>query len=142
MRILGLDVGTARIGVAVSDESHTIASPLSTINGKQSLKSTADDVLELCKEHNATTIVIGMPIALSGGNRGESAVRAQKLGNHLKERGTFTIVFWDERFTTKEADRALIGAGVKRSNRRRMVDKVAASLILQGYLDKENTSWE
>lgn len=142
MRILGLDVGTARIGVAVSDESHTIASPLSTIDGKQSLESTAKDVLELCKEHSATTIVIGMPITLSGGNRGESAVRAQKLGNYLKERGTLTIVFWDERFTTKEAERALIGAGVKRSNRRQMVDKVAASLILQGYLDKENTSWE
>ena len=142
MRILGLDVGTARIGVALSDESHTIASPLSTINGKQSLESTANDVLDLCKEHNATTIVIGMPITLSGGNRGESAVRAQKLGNYLKERGKLTIVFWDERFTTKEAERTLIGAGVKRSNRRQVVDKVAASLILQGYLDKENTSWE
>lgn len=142
MRVLGLDVGSARIGVALSDESRTIAGPLTTLDGKKDLNSTVRKILELCEEYTVTKIVIGMPLSLSGGRRGSSAIHAEKLRDQLAERGFSDVVFWDERFTTKEAEKALIGAGMTRANRRKKIDKVAASLILQGYLDSEKKSWE
>lgn len=133
MRILGLDVGTRRIGLAISDESQLIAQPLDFIDVKK--VNPVNEIAKLCKQHQVQTVVIGLPLSLSGGNRGESSRRAQALGKVLEEKVHLHVLYMDERFTTTEADRMLIQGNVSRQKRKGVVDKVAASLILQGYLD-------
>lgn len=133
IRVLGLDVGTERIGVALSDELGLTAQPLTTlaVRGRDPLP----EIAGLCREHAVTAIVIGLPLSLGGGDRGDGSRRARDLGRRLAGATGLEVVFRDERFTTAEAERVLIGAGVRRERRRKVVDKLAAALILQGYLD-------
>lgn len=134
MRALGLDIGTRRIGVALSDETRTIASPHSTIE----LKPGADPLpklIELCREQEVTTAVVGLPLSLSGGAGGRSARLATTVGERLGQAAGVEVIFIDERFSSAEANRLLIGAGQSRGQRRQTVDKIAAALILQVYLD-------
>lgn len=135
MSILGLDVGTLRIGVALSDETGLIAQPLTSLEAGGSLDTVIDRIVEHCNEHNVETIVVGMPLSLSGGSRGQSAMRAREIGTRLEAGLNVSVVYWDERFTTAQAERVLIDARVSRAKRRKIIDKVAASLILQSYLD-------
>ncbi len=135
MRTLCLDVGTHRIGVAVSDESGIIAQPLTSIKVTSSVSKVIDEVKALCEEYEIQTIVVGLPLCLSGGSHGKSAMAAKDIGSRIEESVGVLVTYWDERFTTAEAERVLIDAGVRRANRCQVVDKVAASLILQGYLD-------
>jgi putative Holliday junction resolvase len=134
MRILGLDVGTERIGVALSDELGLTAQPLETVPAGRG-NDPLERIVEICEEQGVERIVVGLPLALSGGDRGEGSRRARSIGDQLGERLGAEVVYWDERFTTAEAERVLVAAGVRRSKRRQVVDKLAASLILQGYLD-------
>lgn len=133
IRVLGLDVGTDRIGVALSDELGITAQPLATleVRGRDPLPAIAD----LCREHAVTAVVVGLPLSLGGGDRGDGSRRAQWLGQRLAEATGLEIIYHDERFTTAEAERVLVLAGVRREKRRGVVDKLAAALILQGYLD-------
>jgi putative pre-16S rRNA nuclease len=139
MRYLGLDIGSHRIGVALSDELATIAQPLLVLPADSSADKIVSQIGDLCDEHEVTKVVIGLPLSLSGGSRGKSARRAQQVGRRIEDKLGLTVIYWDERFTTTEAERALIEGNVRRSERRKKIDKVAAALILQGYLDSRGT---
>ncbi|MBN2526486.1 MAG: Holliday junction resolvase RuvX [Deltaproteobacteria bacterium] len=133
MRVLALDVGSRRIGVAISDESQTIAQPLEYIDAQKTRP--ALEIVRLCKEKKVTRVVIGLPLSMSGGDRGISARRARALGKVLEEKGHLEVVYVDERFSSTAAQSVLIEGNVSRQKRKELVDKLAASLILQGYLE-------
>ena len=135
MRYLGVDAGTARIGIALSDDTGTIASPYGFVSTRIGIDGVLQEIRTICDAHQVGTIVIGMPLSMSGEARGESARLARKLGEALEEALELEVVYVDERFTTTQAERALIGANVRRKKRKQVVDKVAAALILQSYLD-------
>lgn len=135
MRCLGLDVGERRIGVAVSDETQSIAQPLEVLAAGSSAAAAVRALAALAAEHEVETIVVGLPLSLGGGDRGAAAARAREIGEGLRRTGAAKVVYLDERFSTAEAERLLIGAGVRRDKRRAVVDKLAAAIILQAYLD-------
>ena len=136
-RILGLDPGERRIGVALSDPTGTIASPHSVID-RRSAEFT-DAVRSLCEEHGVERIVVGLPTGLSG-VEGPSATAARGVGAAVADATGLPVEYQDERFTTVTAEAALLEGGVKRSKRRDVRDKVAASVILQTYLDRKDLS--
>lgn len=133
MRLLGLDVGDRRIGVALSDESATLASGLRTlerVGPRKDLKAIA----ALAREHRVSDVVVGLPRRLDG----EIGPQAQKVLQFMEELRPVVkvpVVPWDERFSSVIATQALIEGGVSRRERRQVVDKVSATLILQSYLD-------
>jgi putative Holliday junction resolvase len=138
MRLLGLDVGDRTIGVALSDETATIATGLETVRRvgpKQDLRIVAD----LARKHGAAEIVVGLPLSLSG-SAGPQAQKILAFIEALKPVARLPVVPWDERFTTVAAQQALIEGDVSRKDRRAVVDKVAAILILQNYLDYRKTA--
>ncbi len=133
-RYLGLDVGTKRIGVAVSDELGLTAQPVLTLERKRSPREDVRSIARLARRFAAAGIVVGRPLHLSG----EQSVRAVKTEAFAAELGEFTglpIHLWDERLTTREAHRILYEAGHARQEHRKVVDQVAATLILQSFLD-------
>lgn len=134
MRIIGLDVGQKTIGVAVSDPLGFTAQGLKTIYRKNKEQSISE-VIELCKEYNPTTIVVGLPKNMNG-TMGPACERIMNFCEDLKKSIDIKIELWDERLTTVEATRAMLEADLSRSKRKKIVDKVAATYILQGYLDK------
>lgn len=135
MRFLGLDIGTVRIGVALSDDTGTIASPLTMISAKQSPLQIRAAVQQICEECEVEMLVVGLPLSMGGQGGGTSARLSKKLGKELGEALGMPVAFVDERFTTAQADRALIGANVDRKKRKTVVDKIAAAIILQAFLD-------
>jgi putative holliday junction resolvase len=134
-RVLALDVGSRRLGVAVSDPTGTVASPLATVPRRTPAED-ATALAALAAEQDATTVVAGLPVTLAGGEGPAArAVRAylEEL-RPLLPGLSFELV--DERLSTVAAERALVGGGVRRRNRRRVVDQVAASVFLQTWLDR------
>jgi len=133
-RVLGLDVGTRRLGVAVSDPTGTVASPLATVPRRAPAED-ARALAALAAEQEATTVVVGLPVTLAG-REGPAAraVRAYlaELAPLLPE---LALELADERLSTVAAERALVGGGVRRRARREVVDQVAASVFLQTWLD-------
>lgn len=136
-RILGLDPGERRVGVALSDPTGTIASPHSVID-RRSVKL-GDAVRTLCEEHGVERIVVGLPTGLSG-VEGPSAKAARTVGAAVAEATGLPVEYQDERFTTVTAEAALLEGGVRRTKRRDVRDKVAAAVILQTYLDRKDLS--
>lgn len=134
-RILGVDPGERRVGIAISDPTCILASPLEVIDRTRS--GVADRIDAICREYDVETIVVGLPVSLSG-EEGESAARARALGEEIASATERNLVYWDERFTSVEAERSMIEAGVRRKQRRETTDKVAAAVLLQGYLDHQN----
>jgi putative Holliday junction resolvase len=133
MRLLGLDVGDKRIGIALSDETATIASGLETmerVGPRKDLRKLA----ALAREHAVSDVVVGLPRQLDG-ELGPQAQKVLQFMEELRPVVKIPVVSWDERFTSVLATRALIEGGVSRRDRRGVVDKVSATLILQGYLD-------
>lgn len=133
MRILGLDFGSHRIGIAISDPTGSMAQPLSVIE-KRPDDSEIKRILELVDEYNVDEVVVGLPVSMSGEIGAQAQVvleYVEKLKNELR----VPVITWDERLTTSFAERALMESNVKRSRRKEIVDKVAAAVILQGYLD-------
>jgi len=133
MRILGLDVGDVMIGVSVSDPSRTIARGLTSIK-RMDLKADTEVIKGLASEYEVEEIVVGLPKTLNG----EIGIQAQKVLSFvesLRAEVGIPIILWDERLTTAAANRTLIEADMSRRKRKKVVDKVAAVLILQGYLD-------
>jgi putative Holliday junction resolvase len=130
---MALDVGERRIGVAVGDETGTIATPLGTVHrGRDDLA----EIGRLVREWEVTRLVIGLPTGLSGREGPQAAsVRAYAAAVEAALGAEPPIVYWDERLTTAIAERALIETGTRRARRRERVDAVAAAVILQGYLD-------
>jgi putative Holliday junction resolvase len=133
-RILGLDPGERRVGVALSDPTGTIASPHSVIDRRS--VELVDAVRTLCDEHDVERIVVGLPTGLSG-VEGPSAKAARIVGDAVAEATGFPVEYQDERFTTVTAEAALLEGGVRRAKRRDVRDKVAAAVILQTYLDRK-----
>jgi putative Holliday junction resolvase len=134
MRYLGLDLGTRRIGVAVSDELGLTAQPLSTLE-----TASEDDAIaairSLIRRYAVDEVVIGLPKNMNG-TCGPAAEQALALAARLEAEGQVKVAMWDERLTSKAAERLLIEADVRRSRRKRAVDQMAAVLILQGFLDR------
>lgn len=134
MRILGLDVGQKTIGVAISDPLGFTAQGITTIRrGKKE-----EDILklkEICNEYSVESIVVGLPKNMNGsiGFAGEKIMEFAEL---IKEGINLKVEFWDERLTTVAAHRAMLEADLSRGKRKKIVDKIAATYILQGYLDK------
>ena len=135
-RIAGIDYGEARIGLAISDPSRILASPLKAIATKPSLKETATLILQELGDYEPfDTIVIGLPLLMNGKESpGSQKVRA--LGKLFEEISDKTIVLWDERLTTAQVERVLKEAEMSRKKRARYVDAMAAGAILQSFLDR------
>lgn len=145
MRIMGLDVGDRTIGVAISDSLLITAQGKETIFRK-SLKQDIDRLIELINEYEVVKVVSGMPYNMNGsiGPQGEKTKQfmdkfEKKLIYSDRIDRKIDIEYWDERLTTLSATRMLIDADMRREKRKEVVDKLAATLILQGYLDKNRT---
>lgn len=135
-RILGIDLGRARIGVAVSDELGMLAHPVETIPAKG---DAARRIAEIVREKNAERVVIGLPRHMNG-SVGIGASEALAFAEKLRALVGCEVITWDERMTTMAANRALRESGQKTRNSRGVVDQVAAQMILQGYLDALQSS--
>jgi putative holliday junction resolvase len=134
MRILGLDIGERRIGVAVSDELMLTAQGLCVIDSRGAAKDIEQIVL-LARQRDITHVVIGLPRNMNG-SLGPMAEKINLFGEQLKMHCPEVLIeYWDERLTTSAAQRTLMEADLSRRRRRQVVDKVAAVLILQGYMD-------
>lgn len=138
MRIMGLDVGSKTVGVAISDALGWTAQGIETVkideaNGEFGI----DRIAELVKEYAITEFVVGFPKNMNNtvGPRGEASENYKKL---LEETFSLPVKLWDERLTTMAAERMLIEADVSRKKRKQVIDKMAAVMILQGYLDSRN----
>ena len=131
-RVLGIDVGTVRVGLAVSDETYTLATPLATIpNDSRTMWARIAREME---DRDVDRVVIGLPRRLDG-SEGDASVHARQFAADLAERSAIPIELWDERFTTTIAERSLIESGVRRKRRREVIDAVAAAVLLQSWLD-------
>ena len=132
-RVLAVDLGSRRIGVALSDPTGTVAGPLETIPHRERRKDVAA-VAALARAHGAERIVLGWPRNMDG-TSGPAARRAEAFAEALRKAAGVPVDLWDERLSTVAADRALREADVKRERRRALRDQIAAALILQSYLD-------
>jgi len=133
MRILGLDHGTRRVGVAVSDEMHMIAQPLEYIPAEP-FADFLTRLKEILREKEIELIIIGMPRNMDG-SYGPAALKVQEFAAALKDAVPIPLKLWDERLTTTQAQKFLIQGGVRREQRKEKVDKTAAAILLQSYLD-------
>ena len=138
MRILAVDPGSKRVGLALSDPTATIAQALATVPAEPS-SSLARRILEIARTNDAARIVVGLPKRLDG-SRGPEAMAAQTLAGALRKESGLPVELVDERLTTVAAERSLIAAGVRRDKRRLSVDRVAATLMLQAHLDRRRAS--
>jgi len=135
MRILGLDVGSKTVGVAISDELGWTAQGIETIKiNEEEEEYGFERIGQIIKEYAVSKIVIGLPKNMNGsiGPRGEAS---QLFGKKLEETFQIPVVFWDERLTTMAAERVLLEADMSRKKRKKVIDKMAAVMILQGYLN-------
>jgi putative holliday junction resolvase len=135
-RLLGLDVGTKTIGMALSDTTYIIASPLDTIRRTRF----RDDLKRMLAEivrHNIGGVVVGLPLALDGSDSPRTQ-GVRQFARNLMAHTDLPIVFWDERLSTAAVERGMIEADLRRSRRAELIDKAAAAYILQGLLDRLN----
>ena len=130
-RLLGLDLGERRIGVAVSDELGLVASPVDTIDRRTDVPRA---LRRLVEQYQAVALVAGLPVSLSG-REGPQAEATREYTDVLAAEVGLPVEFWDERLSTSIAERSLIASGSSRKKRKTQVDAVAASIILQSYLD-------
>ncbi|WP_123053996.1 Holliday junction resolvase RuvX [Clostridium sp. JN-1] len=133
MRILGLDIGDRTIGVAVSDPLGITAQGITTIRRKNQEKD-IEKLKQICSEYNVDTIISGLPKNMNG-TLGPQSEKVLEFCNIIKDNIDLPIKMWDERLTTVAAHRAMLEADLSRSKRKKIVDKIAATYILQGYLD-------
>ncbi len=131
-RVLGVDYGEKRVGLAISDEGRKIASPLTVL--RRDAPDEAQRFQRLVRDEEVSLIVVGLPIRTTG-HEGEKARQARAYGTWLHRVTGLPVVFWDERFTTAEAEQLLLHAGLTKKQRKERLDKVAAQRLLQTYLD-------
>lgn len=132
-RLLGLDVGGKRIGVAVSDEMGLIASPVAMVLRD---RRPGREIADLANRYGASRIIVGLPVGMSG-REGLQAEDVRAFVESIEPVVGLPIDYWDERLTTSIAEKSLIAAGSRREKRKQQVDAVAAAIILQGYLDSQ-----
>ena len=135
MRILGLDMGSKTIGVALSDPLGWTAQGITTIR-RTKKEQDLEELHKICNEYGVETVVVGLPKNMNGtlGPQGEKVIKFCEL---LEEETGIKIEYWDERLSTVAAERTLIQGNVRRENRKGVIDMVAAVIILQGYLDRQ-----
>lgn len=134
VRVLGIDLGAKRIGVAVSDSSGTVATPLVVITRSRSRRADHEAIAKLVRDEEAVAVVIGLPLNMDG-SRGPAARAAATEAEVLGTVVGVPVHLHDERLTTVTAERALREGGVRGRDRRSVVDKIAAAVLLQGWLD-------
>ena len=135
MRKLGVDIGTKRIGISITDETNTVARPLTTIE-RSDIETEATKLTRLIEEFEIEVIVAGMPVDL----KGEKGVAAQNMEEYLvtlEKIISVPIVRYDERLTTKIAEDFLRASGLKKKRRKKIIDEAAATIILQNYLEHD-----
>jgi putative holliday junction resolvase len=137
VRILALDYGTKRIGVAISDELKLIAQPIEFIPAEPFLEF-LNRLKDLLREKEVELIVVGLPRNMDG-SYGPASLKVKEFVVVLEEALSIPIKTWDERLTSVQANRLLIQGGVRRQNRKQQVDKMAAAILLQSYLDSRTT---
>lgn len=135
MRILGIDYGQKRIGIALSDETGTVAQGLEYIPGGSDA-AVCQTVVKFAETRQAGKIVVGVPIRMNNTSSAQTE-RTLRFITALQAATSIPIERWDERFTSVQAERALIEGGVRRRDRREKIDKIAAQLMLQSYLDAQ-----
>lgn len=136
MRVMGLDYGTVTVGVAISDELLLTAQGIETIRRKEEnkLRRTLARITELVEEYNVEKIVVGLPKNMNN-SLGERATKSTEFAEMVRKRTSVDVVMWDERLSTVSAHNAMLEADISRKKRYDVVDKVAAVIILQNYLD-------
>lgn len=132
-RFIGLDVGDVRIGIAVSDLLMITAQGIETYTRKD-VESDINHIKSLMEQYDAKTIICGLPKNMNG-SLGEQALKVKEFAEVLKESTQAPLIYWDERLTTKSAQRTLLEADLSRKKRKKVVDKIAAVYILQAYMD-------
>jgi putative Holliday junction resolvase len=138
-RIMGIDFGTTRIGISLSDPLQIIAQPFTTLANEPGIIAR---ICELADREEVGVIVIGMPLNLKG-ERGKKAQEVEKFIDEIRKATRTEVVYWDERFTTSIAHQTLLTMGTKRDDRRKnkgRVDSMAAAILLQGFLDSRKRS--
>lgn len=138
MRMLGLDVGERRIGVAVCDEEERLAFPLTVIERRGAARDFAE-IDRLLKQERAGLLVVGLPLSLDG-SIGPQARLVQEFVQRLEQQADVPVETWDERLSSAEAERHLLAMDESRERRRQRRDAVAAAIILQSYLDSRRTA--
>lgn len=139
MRALGIDLGTKRIGVALTDSAGTMATPFEVVARSGDRRRDHRQIAALAEETGAEVLVVGLPLSLDG-SVGPAAAAAQAEALELAAATGLPVELWDERLTTVSADRDLMALDMKAPARRRVVDKVAASVMLQAWLDHRRLS--
>lgn len=142
MRIMGLDFGSKTVGVAISDPLLITAQGIEIVRRKEEnkLRQTLARIEELILAYEVTEIVLGLPKHMND-SEGDRVALTREFAEKLERRTGLPVAFWDERLTTVSADKAMMEAGIRREHRKEHVDRIAATLILQGYLDyKKNVS--
>ena len=134
-RVMAVDPGSRRVGVAVSDPTGTIAQPLSTVAAEPA-ETLVDRLAALAREQEAVRLVVGLPRRMDGG-QGPEARAARELADGLRRATGLPVTLVDERLTSVAAERALLAGGASRARRRQLSDQVAATLILQSHLDAQ-----
>lgn len=137
MRIMGLDIGDKTVGVAVSDPFGWTAQGIKTIR-RTGIKTDINEIINIIKEYNVEKIVAGMPKNMNG-TLGPQGEKVMEFCEKLKNKTQMEVIFQDERLTTVAAEKMLIGADVSRKKRREVIDTVAATYILQSYLDRQSS---
>ena len=133
-RILAVDPGLKRVGLAITDPLKIVASPLETVSYR-SREQLVDTLADLAREQHVETVVVGLPVAPDGSEDREACRRSRNLARALEEKGLHTVL-WDERYTSLEAEEALRSAGSRPRRAPGRVDRVAAAIILREYLDR------
>ncbi|MGB9867546.1 MAG: Holliday junction resolvase RuvX [Bacillota bacterium] len=131
MRVLGVDYGSTRVGLAISDEAGAVAVPLTVLASTRDL---SEQIMGIARENQVGLIVVGLPRNMDG-SAGVLAQQVQELASELREHG-FQVRLWDERLTTAQVERLLIEADVSRRKRKAVMDKLAACVMLQSFLDR------
>jgi putative Holliday junction resolvase len=132
---MGLDMGSKTIGVAVSDELCLIAHGTETIH-RQSMNKDLETIAELTRRFDVTRIVVGLPVNMTG-TVGVEAKKVLQFVDDMRRTLSVSVITWDERLSTVQAERVLLEAGLSRKKRKKVIDKTAATVILQTYLDAE-----
>lgn len=133
-RLLGVDVGDVRLGLAATDPGQVVASPLDTVASSPDPDEVVEVVLAAIADESPVAVVVGYPRTM-GGREGSAAQRCRVVAEEVASRTGLPVLLWDERLSTVEAERALLEGDVRRRRRREVVDRVAASLILRGVLE-------
>jgi len=133
VRYLGIDPGKRRVGLAISDPGETFSSPLAVL-GRRSTEQVVSEIAGVCRREGVEAIVVGLPLNMDG-TKGAAAKEAERLAAQVAEAAGLPVQLWDERLSSVSAERSLLEADMSRQKRRRTIDKVAAQIILQSFLD-------